>query len=658
MARSLRCLVALLVALAAALVVALGPRPASAQVSGQVIDNATGKTLSGAHVTVRATTIRTKTSGTGTFLLPDAKGPGLVLVAAMPGYLNGSIKIDAPKYKAVIELSPVPQEDDPSYVFVPPTNCGMCHLDHFSEWAGSRMAKAGLNTWVYDTYDGTGTPGGMGGFVYTRDSALKASNPASDCASCHQPEPWVMAPFSPLGDLSKPTDGMFHGISCDICHKIAHIDESRPNFPGIYPGVVTLTRPSGDKPEQVQYGPLDDVEFTDTNRMRASYQPQIGSQICASCHQDKNDPDGNGDFEEPNGVISEPTYLEWLVSGYSDDESEEHESCVGCHMKPSGKTTACNWLIPPVERDPKTIRSHAFPGTTPEFLENAVSMTLGAVMTGDRIEAEVAITNDRTGHHVPTGVTVRNMILLVEAYREEDGARLMQLGGGVIHELGGVGDPEKGYYAGLPGKLYAKHTIDKAGQGPVFFTEAAGILWDNRIAAKETDATHYVFALPPGGGTVHLRARLIYRRTFRKLADAKGWTKDGLGNPLEDVLPPYFGHLMEQSETVFVLPGPVGPCVGGACGGDGGSGEGGNGGVGGVGGAGGLGGAGAGAVHGAGSAEGIRALSGAGGLACAMARRDLGVGEASIGAALVALGLLRRRARARLRGELVTRRPS
>jgi MYXO-CTERM domain-containing protein len=643
MARSALRLAAPLTALAAALVIACCPRPARAQVAGQVVDELTGKTLAGAHVTVRATKIRTTTSGTGTFLLPDATGPALVIVAAMPGYFNGSIKVDAPKYKVLFELSPVPQEDDPSYVFVPPTNCGLCHLDHYSEWAESRMAKGGLNTWVYDTYDGSGTPGGMGGFVYTRDSALKASNPSSECASCHQPEPWVTAPFSPLGDLSKPTEGMFHGISCEICHKIAHIDESKPNFPGIYPGVVTLTRPSGDKPDQVQYGPLDDVELVDAKRMRASYQPQIGSQICASCHQDKNDPDGNGDFEEPNGVISEPTYLEWLVSGYSDDESEEHESCVGCHMKPSGNTTACNWLVPPVERNPKTIRSHAFPGTTPEFLENAVSMTLGAVIAGDRIEAEIAITNDKTGHHVPTGVTVRNMILLVDAYREEDGARLMQLGGSVIHELGGVGDPEKGYYAGLPGKLYAKHTIDKAGQGPVFFTEAAGILWDNRLAAKETDTTHYTFALPPGGGTLHLRARLIYRRTFRKLADAKGWTKDGLGNPLEDVLPPHFGHLMEQSEQVFVLPGPVGPCVGGSCAGEGGSGAGGGGGAGGVTSA--AGGAGGAPSQGTAGDTGIRALRAAGGLGCAVSSGGADKG-AWAALTLALIGLLRRRARA------------
>ena len=45
------------------------------------------------------------------------------------------------------------------------------------------MALAGDNTWVYDLYDGTGTPGGSNGFVYTRDSRLAAHSPASECAS-------------------------------------------------------------------------------------------------------------------------------------------------------------------------------------------------------------------------------------------------------------------------------------------------------------------------------------------------------------------------------------------------------------------------------------------------------------------------------------------
>jgi hypothetical protein len=46
-------------------------------------------------------------------------------------------------------------------------------------------------------------------------------------------------------------------------------------------------------------------------------------------------------------------------------------------------------------------------------------------------------------------------------------------------------------------------------------------------------------------------ARLIYRKAFRFLVDAKGWTEDGHGQPLVDVIAPDFGHLMEFEEQVI-----------------------------------------------------------------------------------------------------------
>ena len=208
-------------------------------------------------------------------------------------------------------------------------------------------------------------------------------------------------------------------------------------------------------------------------------------------------------------------------------------------------------LSPPLLRDPDTIRSHTILGTTPAFLENSVDMILQTRHVGNTIEVNVEIVNSMVGHHVPTGVTVRNMILVVEAWREEDGLTFNDTGSQIIHDLGGIGDPAQGYYAGLPGKLYAKVNQDVNSNGPTFFTDADSIRFDNRIPALDTDTTGYTFALPGGGGTAHIRARLIYRRAFRFLVDAKNWSEDGRGKPLEDVAPPHFGHLMEMAERSF-----------------------------------------------------------------------------------------------------------
>ncbi|MFN0059759.1 MAG: hypothetical protein ACKVX7_14975 [Planctomycetota bacterium] len=524
----------------------------SAQVTGVVRDALTLAPIEEALVTQQATSTRVVTTSDGAYVLPLSAGTGITIVAAAKGYYNEPVVVASPATGIDIFLDAVPISDDPSYAFLTPEDCGTCHPNQLAEWTGSPMAAAGTNTWVYDLFDGTGTPGGSGGWVYLEDSVLASADPESDCSSCHQPETWIATPFSALADLSALPASATHGISCEVCHKIADVDVSRINFPGIFPGVVTFNRPTS--PDQVQYGLLGDSTFELSGVMRPSYQPQLDAAVCGTCHQDKNDPDLDGDFEEPNGVISEPTYLEWEASPYGDIASPFYKSCVDCHMAPSAATQACVVLFPPLVREPGTIRNHRIEGTTPTFLENAVDLSVGAAQVGGNIEVSVSVANTQTGHHVPTGVTVRNLILLVEAWREQDGITLASTGTQTVHALGGVGDPAFGYYAGLPGKLFAFVNHDATGAGPVFFTDATGVLFDTRIPALATDTTQYSFAIPPDGGTLHVRARLLYRRAFRAIVDAKGWTQTGHGQPLEDVAAPLYGHLMEEQSTALVLP--------------------------------------------------------------------------------------------------------
>jgi hypothetical protein len=187
-------------------------------------------------------------------------------------------------------------------------------------------------------------------------------------------------------------------------------------------------------------------------------------------------------------------------------------------------------------------------GSTPEYLENAAELTVNTATAGNQLLVDVDVANLYTGHHLPTGVTVRNMILVVEAWDDASVTPLLFTGDQVIHDLGGIGDPAQGYYAGLPGVFFAKVNHDINGNGPTFFTDATGITFDNRIPALQTDSSSYSFELP-ANGNVHVRARLIYRRSFRFLTDAKGWTEDGHGNPLADVAAPDYGHLMESFDA-------------------------------------------------------------------------------------------------------------
>jgi len=442
----------------------------------------------------------------------------------------------------------VSHADDPNYQFMSPNSCAVCHFKQVEEWTGSPMANAGLNTWVHDIYNGTGTPGGMGGFVYTRDSAFAGTNPNSECASCHQPEPWIQSPFSRMEnptDPGYPSQGVVHGISCETCHKIANVDVADVNFPGVFPGIVEFSRPDGPNFNQVMYGVLGDVDFDLPTVMRGSYNPQLVAETCAACHQDAADPDENHSY---TGVISEPTYLEWAASEYSDINSPLYANCLDCHMPPADTTDVCSLFD--LGRPAGTVRDHMILGTTPEFLDNAAELAVDTSTAGSTITVDVAVANLYTGHHLPTGVTVRNMILVVEAINETTGDPLPFTGDQVIHDLGGIGDPAQGYYAGLPGVFFAKVNHDINGNGPTFFTDATGITFDNRIPALQTDNSTYTFTLPPNGD-ISVRARLIYRRSFRFLTDAKGWTEDGHGNPLEDVAAPDYGHLMESFKTTL-----------------------------------------------------------------------------------------------------------
>jgi hypothetical protein len=517
------------------------PSLARAQVAGTVVDSSTGEPVPGALVTMQATENRVIADASGRFTL-DVPAGSVKVVAAARGWFDEGLAVTAPAEGLVLALDPVPEGTGQHTSAM---DCMMCHAAQYDDWAQSPMAHAGDNTWVYDLYDGTGTASGANGWVYTRDSEHAAANPASECRSCHQPDAWLREPFTAM-DADAPSEG----VSCAMCHQMADLDEAKADWPGLWPGVVEMSGGSGAS-GAVQYGVLGDVDFQ-SGVMRAAYQPELVSSTCAACHQDANDPNDDGDFSD--GVISEPTWREWAESPWADPESGTYASCADCHMPAMESGRVCSVLD--LDRPPGQARSHDIRGTTAEYLENAVTLEASAAVDGGSVVLTVDLTNDLTGHAVPTGVTVRNVLLLVEAWDEATGEALQHTGSAVLDDLAGEGDPALGYWAGLPGKVYAKRNHDGAGEGPVFYTEAAGITYDTRLQPFETDSTTYTFAAP-AGASVGWRARVVYRRSFRGIVDAKGWTEDGHGEPLEDLVAPDWGHLMAEAGGEIEVPAAV-----------------------------------------------------------------------------------------------------
>ncbi|MEM7166170.1 MAG: carboxypeptidase regulatory-like domain-containing protein [Planctomycetota bacterium] len=531
---------------------ALMPGVADAQVSGTVRDSATLQPIAGAIVTLQGTSTRTTTDGAGGFSLPGVSGSSLVIVAANKGYYHGPSIVTTPATGLVYDLVAVPVMDNPNYTWVTNTSCSFCHTDQFNQYSGTPMQDTGDNLWVYDLYNGTGTAGGMGGFVYTQDSVHAATFPEGECASCHQPQHWINAPFSALEPIGAQTVDGQAGVSCDVCHKVADVNLAQVNATGFHAGAVTVTRPDapGGVTQQVMYGPLGDVDYVITDAMNPSYQPGIETTTCAVCHQYNSDPDQDQNFDEPGSISGQSTYAEWLASPYgANPAAPTYQTCADCHM-PAANNDGC--VVLPVTREAGQIRSHDIRGTTPEYLENAVTMTVTSNVVGSDLQVQVDVENDQTGHAVPGGVSIRNMVLVVEAVRISDGMVLNHTGSQTVHALGGVGNPAQGYYSGLPGKLFAKVLEDGTGAAPVLFTEATAVQFDTRILPLATDTTNYTFAIPANTGGIEVRARLIYRRAFRVLVDAKNWTVTGHGDPLADIQAPHYGHLMED-EIDYVL---------------------------------------------------------------------------------------------------------
>ena len=175
-------------------------------------------------------------------------------------------------------------------------------------------------------------------------------------------------------------------------------------------------------------------------------------------------------------------------------------------------------------RDPQTIFSHRMPGATDdELLRNAVSMDVQVGRRGRQIAVAVEITNDRTGHHVPTDSPLRHLILVLRV-ADAEGNALRQSEGPTVPDWGGVGDPKEGYYAGLPGKAFAKvleelwTEISPSGA----YWNPTRVLSDNRLAAFAIDSSRYAFAAP-ADDEVTVNVTLVFRRAFIELMAQKGW---------------------------------------------------------------------------------------------------------------------------------------
>jgi hypothetical protein len=158
-----------------------------------------------------------------------------------------------------------------------------------------------------------------------------------------------------------------------------------------------------------------------------------------------------------------------------------------------------------------------------------------------RVRINASVQNQGAGHSFPTGVSVRNALLVVSASFQ--GNPLTQVSGPTIpfwadDDVPGV---QPGDYAGQPGKGFARILEGRInGVGavvrPVLFIDAESVFSDTLIPSGQTDSSTLEFAIPAGahtGDPIDVTVRLLYRRAFRATAVTKGWTQTPQGGPIE-----------------------------------------------------------------------------------------------------------------------------
>ncbi|MFN7942181.1 MAG: multiheme c-type cytochrome [Thermoanaerobaculia bacterium] len=468
----------------------------------------------------------------GTFLLSGGLAGTTRIAAALPydptrpaNYILGSSPAADGDTNVEIRLEVLPTADNPDYTPASVFACASCHPEKFDDWSTSHHAGAGINAWVLDLYSGSGTPGGGAGYVYR---ATHGAGETGFCATCHTAMADVLDPGHVY--LDEVTDeAALEGVNCVTCHQLAWVDENHLRALHLL-GKSTYRFPLSQQALTQIYvwGPMGDVTFTG---MRPSHSTlHTKSLFCAACHE----------YDNPaTGAPGQHTYTEWEESPYA-VPGPGLRSCQDCHMPPDVKVSE-NCVFGPV-RDPTQVHEHSFVGSNEETLAANLALTLSASEEpGAKLLATATVDNFGAGHSFPTGISIRNAILLVTA--TVAGQRLEQLSGPRVPDFGSDDVPgeQDGDWAGYPGQGYAKllqGRIDGHGPtvSPVLFIDAEGVAYERTIASGDLDTSVIEFRLPPGlapGTVVTVEARLLYRRAFRALQVTKGWTQSAHGEPIE-----------------------------------------------------------------------------------------------------------------------------
>lgn len=387
--------------------------------------------------------------------------------------------------------------------------CATCHIEIYNQYQSSAMAKSQALPWDQAEYFKLALP-------HTRLEP-KVAPVEAGCINCHAPLAFLAGdiPPPPVGKADPKADG----VSCEVCHTITG-----------FKGEVPVNGNFVVEPGKVKYGPRKDIKSPYHQSQYSEFHKR--AELCGTCH----------DETSPYGAWVKETYREWKKSPYG----EANMPCMNCHEPPSPGKSAI------IGKERANVAQHLFLGSYSQTWMNGAAVVAiypgkSEVVPGETLKIQVAITNHRAGHMIPTGSTEERQLWL---HLEAKDAK-----GKVYHikaPLAPGDKPDKSYsvstnklaykdlgymmgikdFKGIPrdalpegDRLFRKVFLNPPGEETIAQWYAANTeVFDNRLKPLEARLENYEWEVPTDAprGELTITADLNYRRLPQSVADLVG----------------------------------------------------------------------------------------------------------------------------------------
>jgi tetratricopeptide (TPR) repeat protein len=411
--------------------------------------------------------------------------------------------------------------------FISSQRCGQCHTDSHAQWRQSAHGNAFREPFYQKNVKDLISQRGI---EFTRH-----------CEACHNPAALFTGALTKNTHVKRPFDE--DGVSCIACHSMEQA--TNRGVGGYVMGEpALLVKEDGARLIDVTNQQiLDDVP----SHRRAMMRPLLQTpEFCGACHKSQVPKELNDyKFLRAFAVADELQMSSFSKESPHPFYTRDKESCQTCHMKKESaplfdvaakdgqlkthRWAAANTAIPTfykyaeqlaavtknLEADALGIDIFALhkrnvKGETEEFIA-PLNHSNFQIQAGDKLTADVVITNKNIGHSFPP--ELRDFYEAYVEFNVTDDAGQTLYRSGFIKPNGYLDESAhnyKTYLVKADGSFNDKHHIWRS----------RIISQNNQIQSGRSDMTRYRFSVPANlQGALHLTARLRYRRFTRVFSD-------------------------------------------------------------------------------------------------------------------------------------------